>query len=157
MHATRHIAFVCIKTNSLCLSPSLPFLKFCSSEAIQRTESYEYAQSLGSQPLSLPNFQVRQTCTHAVTLILHICTIHINLGRSWPLPFDLCRCSSSSMRVDWQRRDSALRPSITVRSSHAPCWACLSTTHLCSSVSSYRYTSQHASNDSACLWGYISV
>ncbi|XP_058613565.1 protein transport protein Sec16A isoform X5 [Onychostoma macrolepis] len=37
---------------------SLPFLKFCSSEAIQRTESYEYAQSLGSQPLSLPNFQV---------------------------------------------------------------------------------------------------
>ncbi|XP_048023517.1 protein transport protein Sec16A isoform X2 [Megalobrama amblycephala] len=37
---------------------SMPFLKFCSSEAIQRTESYEYAQSLGSQPLSLPNFQV---------------------------------------------------------------------------------------------------
>ncbi|KAA0719748.1 Protein transport protein [Triplophysa tibetana] len=37
---------------------SLPFLKFCSTEAIQRTESYEYAQSLGSQPLSLPNFQV---------------------------------------------------------------------------------------------------
>ncbi|XP_016325632.1 protein transport protein Sec16A-like isoform X2 [Sinocyclocheilus anshuiensis] len=37
---------------------SLPFLKFCSSEAIQRTESYEYAQSLSSQPLSLPNFQV---------------------------------------------------------------------------------------------------
>uniref|UniRef100_A0A8C1L022 Protein transport protein sec16 n=1 Tax=Cyprinus carpio TaxID=7962 RepID=A0A8C1L022_CYPCA len=37
---------------------SLPFLKFCSSEAIQRTESYEYAQSLCSQPLSLPNFQV---------------------------------------------------------------------------------------------------
>uniref|UniRef100_A0A8C2JX39 Protein transport protein sec16 n=1 Tax=Cyprinus carpio TaxID=7962 RepID=A0A8C2JX39_CYPCA len=37
---------------------SLPFLKFCSSEAIQRTESYEYAQSLSSEPLSLPNFQV---------------------------------------------------------------------------------------------------
>ncbi|XP_051533268.1 protein transport protein Sec16A-like isoform X1 [Myxocyprinus asiaticus] len=37
---------------------SLPFLKFCSTEAIQRTESYEYAQSLCSQPLSLPNFQV---------------------------------------------------------------------------------------------------
>ncbi|XP_065099779.1 protein transport protein Sec16A isoform X1 [Paramisgurnus dabryanus] len=37
---------------------SLPFLKFCSTEAIQRTESYEYAQSLGSQPLILPNFQV---------------------------------------------------------------------------------------------------
>uniref|UniRef100_A0A671QG39 Protein transport protein sec16 n=1 Tax=Sinocyclocheilus anshuiensis TaxID=1608454 RepID=A0A671QG39_9TELE len=37
---------------------SLQFLKFCSSEAIQRTESYEYAQSLCSQPLSLPNFQV---------------------------------------------------------------------------------------------------
>ncbi|XP_066501551.1 protein transport protein Sec16A isoform X2 [Hoplias malabaricus] len=37
---------------------SLPFARFCSSEAIQRTEAYEYAQSLGSQPLSLPNFQV---------------------------------------------------------------------------------------------------
>ncbi|XP_039513326.1 protein transport protein Sec16A isoform X5 [Pimephales promelas] len=37
---------------------SMPFLKFCSSEAIQRTESYEYAQSLGSHALSLPNFQV---------------------------------------------------------------------------------------------------
>ncbi|XP_046723502.1 protein transport protein Sec16A isoform X2 [Silurus meridionalis] len=37
---------------------SLPFAKFCSTEAIQRTEAYEYAQSLGSQPLSLPNYQV---------------------------------------------------------------------------------------------------
>ncbi|KAL4617398.1 protein transport protein Sec16A isoform X1 [Arapaima gigas] len=37
---------------------SLPFFKFASNEAIQRTESYEYAQSLGSQPCSLPNFQV---------------------------------------------------------------------------------------------------
>uniref|UniRef100_A0AAR2ILZ4 Protein transport protein sec16 n=1 Tax=Pygocentrus nattereri TaxID=42514 RepID=A0AAR2ILZ4_PYGNA len=37
---------------------SLPFVRFCSTEAIQRTEAYEYAQSLGSQPLSLPNFQV---------------------------------------------------------------------------------------------------
>ncbi|KPP75295.1 protein transport protein Sec16A-like, partial [Scleropages formosus] len=37
---------------------SLPFFKFASNEAIQRTEAYEYAQSLGSQPCSLPNFQV---------------------------------------------------------------------------------------------------
>ncbi|XP_017347862.1 protein transport protein Sec16A isoform X2 [Ictalurus punctatus] len=37
---------------------SLPFVRFCSTEAIQRTEAYEYAQSLGSQPHSLPNFQV---------------------------------------------------------------------------------------------------
>ncbi|XP_036444223.1 protein transport protein Sec16A isoform X3 [Colossoma macropomum] len=37
---------------------SLPFVRFCATEAIQRTEAYEYAQSLGSQPLSLPNFQV---------------------------------------------------------------------------------------------------
>ncbi|KAI4904672.1 hypothetical protein NFI96_015770, partial [Prochilodus magdalenae] len=37
---------------------SLPFGKFCTTEAIQRTEAYEYAQSLGSHPLSLPNFQV---------------------------------------------------------------------------------------------------
>ncbi|XP_072518719.1 protein transport protein Sec16A isoform X2 [Salminus brasiliensis] len=37
---------------------SLPFVRFCTSEAIQKTEAYEYAQSLGSQPLSLPNFQV---------------------------------------------------------------------------------------------------
>ncbi|XP_066569129.1 protein transport protein Sec16A isoform X2 [Amia ocellicauda] len=37
---------------------SLPFFKFASNEAIQRTEAYEYAQSLGSQSWSLPNFQV---------------------------------------------------------------------------------------------------
>ncbi|XP_041825408.1 protein transport protein Sec16A isoform X5 [Melanotaenia boesemani] len=37
---------------------SLPFSQFASNEAIQRTEAYEYAQSLGSQPCSLPNFQV---------------------------------------------------------------------------------------------------
>lgn len=37
---------------------SLPFLKFASNEAIQRTEAYEYAQSLGTQPCPLPNFQV---------------------------------------------------------------------------------------------------
>ncbi|KAM9734550.1 LOW QUALITY PROTEIN: protein transport protein Sec16A [Menidia menidia] len=37
---------------------SLSFSKFASNEAIQRTEAYEYAQSLGSQPCSLPNFQV---------------------------------------------------------------------------------------------------
>ncbi|XP_070780798.1 protein transport protein Sec16A [Enoplosus armatus] len=37
---------------------SLPFYQFASNEAIQRTEAYEYAQSLGSQPCSLPNFQV---------------------------------------------------------------------------------------------------
>ncbi|KAJ8339052.1 hypothetical protein SKAU_G00358380 [Synaphobranchus kaupii] len=37
---------------------SLTFFKFASNEAIQRTEAYEYAQSLGSQPCSLPNFQV---------------------------------------------------------------------------------------------------
>ncbi|MBN3322407.1 SC16A protein, partial [Atractosteus spatula] len=37
---------------------SLPFFRFASNEAIQRTEAYEYAQSLGSQPCYLPNFQV---------------------------------------------------------------------------------------------------
>ncbi|TWW66407.1 Protein transport protein [Takifugu flavidus] len=37
---------------------SLPFFQFATNEAIQRTEAYEYAQSLGSQPCSLPNFQV---------------------------------------------------------------------------------------------------
>ncbi|KAM3600349.1 uncharacterized protein V6R79_021856 [Siganus canaliculatus] len=37
---------------------SLPFKQFATNEAIQRTEAYEYAQSLGSQPCSLPNFQV---------------------------------------------------------------------------------------------------
>ncbi|XP_039619795.1 protein transport protein Sec16A isoform X5 [Polypterus senegalus] len=37
---------------------SLPFFKFACNEAIQRTEAYEYAQSLGSQPCLLPNFQV---------------------------------------------------------------------------------------------------
>ncbi|OCT67033.1 protein transport protein Sec16A isoform X3 [Xenopus laevis] len=37
---------------------SLTFTKFCSNEAIQRTEAYEYAQSLGTQSFSLPNIQV---------------------------------------------------------------------------------------------------
>ncbi|KAM6903109.1 protein transport protein Sec16A isoform 1-T1 [Xenentodon cancila] len=37
---------------------SLPFRQFATNEAIQRTEAYEYAQSLGSQTCSLPNFQV---------------------------------------------------------------------------------------------------
>ncbi|XP_067398292.1 protein transport protein Sec16A, partial [Emydura macquarii macquarii] len=49
------------KTTKLVLigsNHSLPFLKFATNEAIQRTEAYEYAQSLGSQPCCLPNFQV---------------------------------------------------------------------------------------------------
>ncbi|CAJ1070267.1 protein transport protein Sec16A isoform X2 [Xyrichtys novacula] len=37
---------------------SVPFYQFATNEAIQRTEAYEYAQSLGSLPCSLPNFQV---------------------------------------------------------------------------------------------------
>ncbi|KAJ3605888.1 hypothetical protein NHX12_027931 [Muraenolepis orangiensis] len=37
---------------------SLTFYQFATNEAIQRTEAYEYAQSLGSQPCLLPNFQV---------------------------------------------------------------------------------------------------
>ncbi|CAL8318261.1 unnamed protein product [Lota lota] len=37
---------------------SLAFYQFATNDAIQRTEAYEYAQSLGSQPCSLPNFQV---------------------------------------------------------------------------------------------------
>ncbi|KAM9641761.1 protein transport protein Sec16A [Trichechus inunguis] len=37
---------------------SLPFLKFATNEAIQRTEAYEYAQSLGAHTCSLPHFQV---------------------------------------------------------------------------------------------------
>ncbi|XP_043914416.1 protein transport protein Sec16A [Protopterus annectens] len=37
---------------------SLPFLKFATNGAIQRTETYEYAQSLGNQPSSIPSFQV---------------------------------------------------------------------------------------------------
>uniref|UniRef100_A0A671XH12 Protein transport protein sec16 n=1 Tax=Sparus aurata TaxID=8175 RepID=A0A671XH12_SPAAU len=41
---------------------SLPFYHFATNEAIQRTEAYEYAQSLGSQPYSLPNFQVDFFC-----------------------------------------------------------------------------------------------
>ncbi|KAL3042079.1 hypothetical protein OYC64_020099 [Pagothenia borchgrevinki] len=37
---------------------SMPFFQCASNEAIQRTEAYEYAQSLGSQPCLQPNFQV---------------------------------------------------------------------------------------------------
>nr|XP_044993165.1 protein transport protein Sec16A isoform X3 [Jaculus jaculus] len=49
------------KTTKLVLIGSnhgLPFLKFATNEAIQRTEAYEYAQSLGAHTCSLPNFQV---------------------------------------------------------------------------------------------------
>ncbi|XP_055455856.1 protein transport protein Sec16A isoform X5 [Psammomys obesus] len=49
------------KTTKLILigsNHSLPFLKFATNEAIQRTEAYEYAQSLGAHTCSLPNFQV---------------------------------------------------------------------------------------------------
>ncbi|XP_072310740.1 protein transport protein Sec16A isoform X2 [Eucyclogobius newberryi] len=37
---------------------SFSFYLFASNDAIQRTEAYEYAQSLGSHSCSLPNFQV---------------------------------------------------------------------------------------------------
>ncbi|XP_029775286.1 protein transport protein Sec16A isoform X2 [Suricata suricatta] len=49
------------KTTKLVLigsNHSLPFAKFATNEAIQRTEAYEYAQSLGAQTCSFPNFQV---------------------------------------------------------------------------------------------------
>ncbi|XP_051040861.1 protein transport protein Sec16A isoform X4 [Phodopus roborovskii] len=49
------------KTTKLVLigsNHSLPFFKFATNEAIQRTEAYEYAQSLGAHTCSLPNFQV---------------------------------------------------------------------------------------------------
>ncbi|XP_072816546.1 protein transport protein Sec16A isoform X1 [Vicugna pacos] len=49
------------KTTKLVLigsNHSLPFSKFATNEAIQRTEAYEYAQSLGAQTSSLPSFQV---------------------------------------------------------------------------------------------------
>ncbi|KAM4696038.1 protein transport protein Sec16A [Rhinophrynus dorsalis] len=49
------------KTTKLVLigsNHSLPFAKFASNEAIQRTEAYEYAQSLGTQTITLPNIQV---------------------------------------------------------------------------------------------------
>ncbi|XP_016066522.1 PREDICTED: protein transport protein Sec16A isoform X2 [Miniopterus natalensis] len=49
------------KTTKLVLigsNHSLPFLKFATNEAIQRTEAYEYAQSLGTQSSPMPNFQV---------------------------------------------------------------------------------------------------
>ncbi|KAJ7308435.1 hypothetical protein JRQ81_008983 [Phrynocephalus forsythii] len=49
------------KTTKLVLigsNHSWPFLKFATNEAIRRTEAYEYAQSLGTQPGCLPNFQV---------------------------------------------------------------------------------------------------
>ncbi|KAM7093854.1 protein transport protein Sec16A isoform 1-T5 [Molossus nigricans] len=49
------------KTTKLVLigsNHSLPFLKFATNEAIQRTEAYEYAQSLGAQSSPMPNFQV---------------------------------------------------------------------------------------------------
>ncbi|EHB04821.1 Protein transport protein Sec16A [Heterocephalus glaber] len=49
------------KTTKLVLigsNHSLPFSKFATNEAIQRTEAYEYAQSLGAQTCCLPNFQV---------------------------------------------------------------------------------------------------
>lgn len=72
------------------------------------------------------------------------------------LPFDLHRCSSSSTHVDWRSWDSVLKPFITVRSFHALCWTYLSTTRLCSSVSSYRYTNQDSADSAfTFLWCLI--
>lgn len=47
---------------------SLPFLKFATNEAIQRTEAYEYAQSLGAQTCPLPSFQVSRCCQPAAVM-----------------------------------------------------------------------------------------
>lgn len=51
-------AVTCSKVMAAHVLHSLPFLKFATNEAIQRTEAYEYAQSLGAQPCSFPSFQV---------------------------------------------------------------------------------------------------
>lgn len=48
----------CSRTKVPCFLDSLPFFQFATNEAIQRTEAYEYAQSLGAQTCSFPNFQV---------------------------------------------------------------------------------------------------
>lgn len=56
------VRWLCVSRVTESLRPprsSLPFSHFATNEAIQRTEAYEYAQSLGSQPCSLPNFQVQ--------------------------------------------------------------------------------------------------
>lgn len=37
-------------------------MKFATNEAIQRTEAYEYAQSLGARCDPLPSFQVSGGC-----------------------------------------------------------------------------------------------
>lgn len=65
---------------------SLPFFKFATNEAIQRTEAYEYAQSLGAHACTLPSFQV----SSARSLGAHACappSFQVGLakhqGRSW--------------------------------------------------------------------------
>lgn len=110
-------------------------MRFCTAEAIQRTEAYEYAQSLGSHSLAMPNFQVslthRNTHTHTHDESPCIVCLH---SRS------LCsdRCLSLSTPAGWQKLDFVLRLFITVRSSRAQCCVRPTIIQSCSSVSSYR-------------------
>lgn len=56
----------------------MPFAKFATNEAIQRTEAYEYAQSLGTQTISLPNIQVWIFALHnAVIYIFSMLIVEI--------------------------------------------------------------------------------
>lgn len=57
-HGEAHPWLICSKVRETPFLDSLPFLKFATNEAIQRTEAYEYAQSLGAQSDPLPDFQV---------------------------------------------------------------------------------------------------
>lgn len=76
---------------NISLSPlfSLSFYQFATNEAIQRTEAYEYAQSLGSQHCSLPNFQVS---LHYI-LSKHVCLYDVNHFN--------CSCSCSNRQLEW--------------------------------------------------------
>lgn len=62
-----HSWVTCSKVKITHFLNSLPFLKFATNEAIQRTEAYEYAQSLGTQSSPMPNFQVSCICGAGLT------------------------------------------------------------------------------------------
>ncbi|XP_063067206.1 uncharacterized protein LOC134458708 [Engraulis encrasicolus] len=92
--------------------PSLSSVKSDSSEAIQPVETYEYAQSLGSQPLSLPNFQVIFECRLAESGLcapaFHYCEA-VSLAVQKQTPYHSIECIAQANEISVRFYDPQLK------------------------------------------------